>query len=756
MSTYQDPEVYVKQFIRKVSEGIEGLQLQEEMKVSYLRIKADYGDENIVIEAEPPCKRGRGKNQVVNYMKNFNRNLGILIDIPIEEYYSQYPNPCKDRVGFEIYRKFGNTYDVVYKKEFERLDIGKAKDAFRQLLELLKNKKLSLFSAVGQQTPTPQNLISSVKNLVNNYKKDLDMQLSENNERAKLYFNEWKNNISIIYGKEVIDSVGNLKELFIELTIYVAWLKALGFTLLESVLGGGKYSIPLQLYVDGSKAAVELFWEGRALTKFNINYLFERDEYDWIFDQTIAEKLDKFFKELGSLLLSYDWSKIEGLDLLKEIYQNVVPREVRRQLGEFYTPDWIAQLILWRALHILVKGSSPKEYIVEDPVKEAVELIDEFYTRNNRIPKLIDPTCGSFTFGVQYLNTLLKWYMEKKNVQLHPVKFEEQIARNVVGIDLNPVAVITARVNYLLQIYKLLMLYGNYLSTQPIIPVFRIDLLSIQIGESRKEEPLSALFVENNEASVHLNIPLEMLIISNEELTGLLKKLREEGLEITERTVLEDEKEIKIHVLQLGIPNVIYEKANGIVSLARSFIALLGSGVSGIMNELGSSLSQEEINKIEKFRKDVQVLENSGFDSLWYSILFNYMLVKYILMIEKEKFDLVLGNLPWVNISKYPKSYSALLKSVSKELGVSPPGRAERKIDISIPLFAISLKYLTSSPSITALMIPTSIFKGLHGSAWRGYINKTSHRVVEVWDLEEVLPFEGAKNQPGIVFIEKR
>jgi len=178
--------------------------------------------------------------------------------------------------------------------------------------------------------------------------------------------------------------------------------------------------------------------------------------------------------------------------------------------------------------------------------------------------------------------------------------------------------------------------------------------------------------------------------------------------------------------------------------------------VSGVMNELGSPLSQEEINKLEKLRKDIQVLESSGFDSLWYSILFNYMLVKYILMKEKEKFDLVLGNLPWVNVSKYPSSYSSLLKSAAKELGVSPPGQAERKIDISIPLFAISLRYLTGSSSITALMVPTSIFKGLHGSAWREYINKTPYRTVEVWNLEEVQPFEGAQNQPGIVFVEKR
>ena len=415
MSIYQAPEIYVKQFIERALSGIRDIGLYEEMGVPHIRLRADYGVEHgIVIEAEPPCERNRGKDQLKKYMEVFGRNLGVLIDIPTERYYVEYPRPCRGKVGFELYMRFGDRYDAVYVREFnvksgeEAEVISRAVEEFKNLIVLLKRIQ------VARERPTPEILIGKVNELIRKHSLKLREMLSGTPERVKVYFNTWKNTMELIYGKEVLKSVKGLDVLFTRLTVYVTWLKCLGATLLKATLGGGRYTLPTRLYIDGYKAAVELFWHRRALARFNINYLFERDEYDWIFDPDIAPQLNEFFKDIGAFLLSVDWSEEVGLDLLKRIYQSVVPGEVRKQLGEFYTPDWIAQIILWRALHILVRGTLPSELIVENPFRDIVELIDEFYRRNNRIPRFIDPTCGSFTFGVHYINSLLKWYTEKK------------------------------------------------------------------------------------------------------------------------------------------------------------------------------------------------------------------------------------------------------------------------------------------------------------------------------------------------------
>jgi len=43
----------------------------EEMRIPHIRLKADYGFENIVIEAETPCGRAKGREQVKKYMKSY-------------------------------------------------------------------------------------------------------------------------------------------------------------------------------------------------------------------------------------------------------------------------------------------------------------------------------------------------------------------------------------------------------------------------------------------------------------------------------------------------------------------------------------------------------------------------------------------------------------------------------------------------------------------------------------------------------------
>jgi hypothetical protein len=757
MCAYQKPEVYVEQLVERVLTDVEGIQLFEEMKVRHIRLSADYGVENIVIEAEAPGERARGREQVKKYMKHFNRVFGIVIDVPVERYYTEYPKPYRGRIGFELYMRFGDRIEVVYLKEFEvhsgreQEAIAMALNELRSIIALLRRLQLSL--VVAKSKPTPELIISRVNELIAKHGRLVKDILSSPHERARLYFNTWRRTMDLVYGREVVEKIGEdtLSDLFTKLTIYVTWLKSLGATLLEAALGGGRYAIPLRLYLEGSEAATRLFWFKEALARFNIDYLFERDEYDWVFDPDVAPELDAFFRDLGAFLLSIDWSQEISLDLLKRVYQNIVPREIRRQLGEFYTPDWIAQLIIWRALHILVKGSPPQEAMVPDPIGRAVELVDEFYEESKRIPRFIDPTCGSFTFGVHYINVLVKWYTEKR-VPIHPVEFARMIMDSVVGVDLNPVAVITAKVNYLLQIYRLLAIYEGFLAEQPAIPILRLDLLSLHLsrGTREKHRILDAYITGGRAESILLRVPLEILDI--EVSRELEEELRKESVSIVSYQVKGDESR-KLHYIEIILPLSVVKKTKNSLAFLRALIAMITTGVEGFENEIGVKLEKSERDVLEKFRKTILVLEEKGKDVIWHSIMANYALAMYI---TQQGFDLVLGNLPWVNVSKYPGAYADIVKGAAKDLDVAPPAQAAKKLDISIPLFAVASRYLAASPSIIALMVPTSIFRGLHGVAWRKFICSNPYTLIEVWDLEEVKPFEGAENQPGIVFVTKR
>ena len=244
MCAYQEPEVYVKQFVERALTGIKDAQLFEEMKVPHIRLKADYGVENIAIEAEPPCNRSRGRKQVEEYMKSYNMAFGMVIDVPIERYYTEYPKPCRDRVGFELYMRFGDRINVVYLKEFEvhsgkeQETINMALNEFRSIIALLKSLQLS--SVVARSKPTPELIIMRVNELITKHGKLLKDVLFSSHERARLYFNTWRKTMYLVYGREVVEEISEdtLSDLFTKLTIYVTWLKSLGATLLEAALGG--------------------------------------------------------------------------------------------------------------------------------------------------------------------------------------------------------------------------------------------------------------------------------------------------------------------------------------------------------------------------------------------------------------------------------------------------------------------------------------------------------------------------------------
>src|SRR5690606_19069854 len=113
-------------------------------------------------------------------------------------------------------------------------------------------------------------------------------------------------------------------------------------------------------------------------------------------------------------------------DVLRDFYQDLVPEELRKSLGEFYTPDWLVE-------HSVAKlGYTPDKWLTA---------------------RLLDPTCGSGSF-------LLEAIEQKRGAALTAGWTAEQtvdmLTTTVWGFDLNPLAVQSSRVNFLISIADLL------------------------------------------------------------------------------------------------------------------------------------------------------------------------------------------------------------------------------------------------------------------------------------------------------------
>ena len=196
-----------------------------------------------------------------------------------------------------------------------------------------------------------------------------------------------------------------------------------------------------------SEDAASPGWEELILGTFAGRYgVANYAQADWFcwplfeLDRGAGEVLEDIVSSLAVYRAPARW---EGhFDYIKQIYEAVIPTELRRVLGEFYTPDWLADAAVGRGL---AEGGLD--------VRSAV---------------MADPTCGSGTF-------LLQAIARKRACGCTL----DQILASVWGLDVNPLAVLAAKTNYLLAVLDLMD--GR---RETVLPVYQTDVLRLEGPEA--------------------------------------------------------------------------------------------------------------------------------------------------------------------------------------------------------------------------------------------------------------------------------
>ena len=131
---------------------------------------------------------------------------------------------------------------------------------------------------------------------------------------------------------------------------------------------------------------------------------------------------------------SFDWRQTEG-DVLRPLYEHFVDDGDRRDFGEVYTPDWLAEMVVREVLD--------EEWCDRAVTAALTELRGQGRTDGIGV---LDPTCGSGTF----LFHSAKRILESKQVrELQVGQQADVVCRLVHGIDIHPVAVEFSRATLL-------------------------------------------------------------------------------------------------------------------------------------------------------------------------------------------------------------------------------------------------------------------------------------------------------------------
>jgi len=148
------------------------------------------------------------------------------------------------------------------------------------------------------------------------------------------------------------------------------------------------------------------------------SHIFTKNIFDWYNPSSFL------LQEITNSFNKYDFSHIDR-DILGKLYEQFIPTEERKRLGQFYTPETVIDYIL-------------------DQIG---------YTTNIGNKKIIDPSCGSGGFITRATKRLIQASKEKNNSKA----IIEKVVNNIHGLDINPFACYLAETNILIQLIDLIV-----------------------------------------------------------------------------------------------------------------------------------------------------------------------------------------------------------------------------------------------------------------------------------------------------------
>jgi len=525
--------------------------------------------------------------------------------------------------------------------------------------------------------------------------------------KAQVFFKQWQILFGEVCGYDVHGQSTKIKKLgehycipnakpaellFAVHTYYGILIKLLAAEIVSSFSPLGMSTLKKLVAAPTSakmRSDLESLEQGGIWSQLGIRNFLEGDLFSWYIDSW-DERLYEAVRGMVTTLDRYDPTTLsvepaESRDLLKKLYQHLFPKSVRHDLGEYYTPDWLAEL----TLNELGYDGDPDK-------------------------RLLDPACGSGTFLVMTINRIRSWFDRHR----HECGFGEdellkKILSNVIGFDLNPLAVMAARTNYLMAIRDLLRHGGEielpvYLCDSIMTPSEYGDLFTKGYGKvSRLKTSAGEFLIPTEVAGKREEIgryadTLESCIRSKYKQYEFIERCQSEGIPVDE----------------------------------------------------------EELHKA--LYEQLQALDENNENGIWARIIKNAFAPLFI-----GKVDYVAGNPPWVNWENLPNEYRQSTAPLWQKYDLFRHKGYKAKLgggkdDVSILMTYVAHDAYLAEGGRLGFVITQSVFKTVGGGeGFRSFEYEADGTKwylppLAIHDLSDFQPFEGATNRTAVIIVGKK
>jgi SAM-dependent methyltransferase len=553
-----------------------------------------------------------------------------------------------------------------------------------------------LADVFGPQCPIAQQAVSELYSAV------IRAQRRQQPSRIKTFFTEWDRIFGVVYGQNLdkaekaaaetarvyqLPAGSRLKQLLFAIHTYYAFLmKIIAYELVamqreRTVTSFIRDCAPLddeKLYETLTRLESGLDFINQGIENF-----LEADFFSWyldVWDTTCANAFRNIVRafadfEPATPVLEPEWTK----DLLQKLYEILVPRKLRHDLGEYYTPDWLAGY-----------------------------LVDKSGYKGNPGTRFLDPACGSGTFLVQAIHRIMSNIKKRQSVQV--TEIARHILDNVVGFDLNPLAVLAARTNYLIAFSKFIPFIRPI-----IIPVYLCDSI---LAPSRYEEEGKLPFDKDT------------LVFTTTKGDYIFPVCMQSKQYVDTFTSLID------IAIKSKLISAQFKK-----TLTKEF-----------------KLPEQDIDLLLKIYERIKHLDESGENGIWARYIKNAFAPVYV-----GKFDYVIGNPPWIRWDYLSDDYRNKTLKLWHKYGLfSLKGYETRlgggKKDFSM-LFTYTCadNYLKKNGKL-GFVITIEVFKSKGaGEGFRKFELKNTRdalKILRMEDMVDLQPFQAA-NKTSIFILQK-
>jgi len=670
--------------------GIDFARLETEKQVYRGRVDALLG--NLVFEFKRDLERERAdaESQLARY----------IADLSARHPGAAYTGVATDGLRFRLYMPIFDGGALTRLQPIGELDLQKEPDAEAAFLWMD-----ALFSHFreGKTTPTARNMVAGLGPASPVFRQTFHVLLSlyrevKDEPEVQVRFREWQSYLSIVYGESVGD-----QELFVKHTYLSILARLIALYHLQP-------NAFLPSREDHIKVINGVYFRDRDIYNFG-----EEDFFTWTLNSKVLDDSLELVRRLINTLAAYDFTRA-GQDLLKGLYQELVDPEARHDLGEYYTPDWLA------------------EYILSEELK----------LQENPNLSVLDPACGSGTFLFTAIRLIRDGMARRGEDEFDTLL---HILNSVMGVDVHPVAVAIARTNYLLALGDLIsgphppVLVPVYLANAIQLPNVstqepqRVDESTAQLTFSGGYEEAIHV-IETTEPNVAFELP-DSVVDDPTQLDWLFHRLSQYLHAAEFRTGLEGESKATEEVIN-------------------SLYSYLTSPKRAGLREL-PPLSPFAAEVLCRTARTLIRLVLEGKDTVWLDILKNGPAPVFL---SRRKFDLVVGNPPWLPMGSIRNHnyYQFVKRQVLREYRLLERGETHlfTHMELADLFFARSADlYLRDGGSI-AFVMPRAVMTAEQHSHFTSFSFKGGSLALhldKILDLDKVEPLF---NVPSCVLMARK